>query len=154
MANLNFNANEVNPSQSFDPLPPGDYKAIVIESEMKPTKAVDGSYLELRLQVVEGAHEGRLLFDRLNLENKNEEAVKIARATLSSICRAVGKMTPKDSTELHNLPLIVKVAVENRKDTGEPANRVKGYKAVNGGVSHAPATAPNVAATKKAPWAK
>jgi hypothetical protein len=49
-------------------------------------------------------------------------------------------MRPQDSSDLHGKPMMVKVAVENRKDTGEPANRIKGYKAVEGAsVPSAPA---------------
>lgn len=43
------------------------------------------------------------------LNNANETAVRIARGALSSICRAVGTPHPKDSCELHDLPLLVKV---------------------------------------------
>ena len=36
-------------------------------------------------------------------------------------------MTPKDSVELHNLPLVVNVKLKKRDDTGEMANEIKGY---------------------------
>ena len=40
MANLNgFDANEVDPATSFDPIPAGKYLAVIAESEMKATKA-------------------------------------------------------------------------------------------------------------------
>ena len=52
---------------------------------------------------------GRNLWARLNLDNPNEIAVKIARAELSALCRAVGVLEPKDSVELHNLPLVISV---------------------------------------------
>ena len=63
----------------------------------------------------------------LNLENPSQTAVKIARAELSAICRAVGVMTPSDSTDLHNLPLVIKVKCKKRKDTGDLTNEVKGF---------------------------
>jgi len=53
--------------------------------------------------------------------------VKIARAELSAVCRAVGVLTPRDSTELHNLPLVVRVACKKRKDTDEIINTLKGF---------------------------
>ena len=91
MADLRgFEANTVEPNESFDPLSNGDYLCIITASEMKPTKSGDGAYLELELQVLEGPHQGRKLWDRLNLNNANETAVRIARGALSSICRAVG----------------------------------------------------------------
>jgi len=129
MADLRgFNANTVEPSESFDPIPAGEYLCVIIASDEKPTKAGNGSYLELEFEVIDGPYQGRKLWDRLNLANPNELAVKIARATLSAICRAVGVMEPKDSCELHDLPLLVKVRVEKRADTDEPSNVIKGYK--------------------------
>jgi hypothetical protein len=128
MAHLNgFNANEVEPSADFDPLPAGMYLAAITESEMKDTKSGAGQYLQLTFQVLEGPYKGRFLWARLNLNNPNVTAVKIARAELSAICRAVGVMTPNDSVELHNLPLVITVKCKKRADTGEISNEIKGY---------------------------
>ena len=130
MANLNgFNANEVDPAVGFDPIPAGKYLAIITESEMKPTKAGTGQYLQLTFQVLDGPYKGRLVWARLNLDNPSDMAVKIARAELSSICRAVGVLAPKDSIELHDLPLTITVGCKKRDDTAEMTNEVKGYEA-------------------------
>lgn len=132
MANLNgFNANEVEPAVGFDPIPAGKYLAIISDSAMKPTKNGSGQYLELTFQVLEGEFKGRLLWARLNLDNPNALTVKIARAELSAICRAVGVMAPKDSVELHNLPLVIKVSSKQRDDNGELTNVIKGYEKKN-----------------------
>ena len=128
MANLQgFNANEVDPAVAFEPIPAGKYIAAIIASEMKPTKSGVGNYLELSFQVLEGQYKGRIVWARLNLDNPNQTTVKIARAELSAICRAVSVMTPRDSHDLHNLPLQINVRVKKRDDTGELANEVKGY---------------------------
>jgi hypothetical protein len=127
MANLNgFNASQVEPATEFDPLPVGKYLAVISASEMKPTKSGNGSFLELVFDVIEGEYKGRKLWARLNLDNANQTTVKIARAELSAICRAVGVLEPKDSCELHNLPLVI--TVKQKKDgDGEVRNEVKGY---------------------------
>jgi len=128
MANLNgFNANEVEPNTALDPLPAGKYLAAITASEMKPTKAGDGSYLQLEFTVVDGDCKGRKVWDRLCLNHPNQQTVKIARGNLSAICRAVGVMQPKDSVELHNIPLVITVKLKKRDDTGELANEVRGY---------------------------
>ena len=128
MADLNgFDANNVEPTSNFDPLPAGKYVAAIVESETKPTKNGRGSYLQLTFQVLDGPHKARMLWARLNLENPNAVAVQIARAELSAICRAVGVMAPKDSVELHNLPLQITVKCKKREDTGEITNEIKGY---------------------------
>jgi hypothetical protein len=128
MANLTgFDANQVDPATNFDPLPAGKYLAAITESEMKPTKAGTGNFLQLTFQVLDGPHKGRLLWARLNLDNPNATAVQIARAELSAICRAVGVMAPRDSVELHNLPLVISVRCKKRTDTGEITNEISGY---------------------------
>ena len=128
MADLNgFNANEVEPTASFEAIPAGKYLASITDSEMKPTKNGNGSYLQLTFTILEGEHKGRIVWARLNLVNPNQTAVKIAQSELSAVCRAVGVMTPKDSCELHNIPLLITVKVKKREDTGELANEVKGY---------------------------
>ncbi len=139
-----FNANEVAPSGTFEPLPAGDYPVAIVESAMKPTAAGNGQFLELKLQVLKGEYQNRFLFDRLNLVNQNQKAVDIARGTLSAICRAVGVLTPGDSSELHNKPLVAVVKLRNREDTGEPANDVRGYKPT--------VTKPAVPSASETPW--
>lgn len=123
----NFNAHDVEPAADFDPIPAGKYLAVITESEIKPTKSGVGSYLELTFQIIDGEYKNRLIWSRLNLDNPNSTAVQIARSELSSICRAVGLMTPKDSAELHNLPLNITVKCKKRDDTGEMTNEIKGY---------------------------
>ncbi len=134
MANLNFDANQVDPSVALDPLPAGKYLAVISESELKPTKTGVGKYLQLTFQVIDGEFKGRLVWARLNLENKSEMTVKIARAELSAICRAVGVMAPKDSVELHGIPIEINVGLKKRDDTGELGNVIKSY-TKKGGVS-------------------
>jgi len=129
MANLNgFNANEIDPNVAFEPIPAGDYLAVVVATEMKPTKNGSGEYLQLEIEVLDGPHKGRKVWDRLMLKHTNSQTVAIARSTLSALCRSVGVMQPRDSIELHNLPVLVKVACKKRDDTGEITNVVKGYK--------------------------
>ena len=145
MANLQgFNAQEVDPATTFEPIPAGKYIAAITASEMKPTKSGAGNYLELTFQVLEGDYKGRILWARLNLDNPNPTTIKIARAELSAVCRAVGVMTPRDSQDLHNLPLQISVRLKRRDDTGEMTNEVKGYakKEATAGVPQQAATTP------------
>lgn len=149
MADLNgFNAHNIEPNIDFDPIPAGKYLAVITTSEMKPTKNGSGHYLELIFQVIEGPYKNRLLWSRLNLDNPSDQAVQIARGELSALCRAVGVMQPKDSVELHNLPLVVTVKCKNREDTGDVVNEIKGY-----AKKEAAVTTPS-AQTNTPPWAR
>lgn len=155
MASLNgFNAAEVEPSKGFDPLPVGDYVAMIVDSEEKTTQAGTGSYIKLTIEIVDGDYKGRKLWENLNLNNPSSEAVAIAKATLSAICRAVGVLTPRDTVELHNIPMSVKIGLEKRKDSGEMQNRIKSYK---GRVDASAITTPQSSAASgggTAPWLK
>lgn len=155
MASLNgFNAAEVEPSKGFDPLPVGDYVAMIVDSEEKTTQAGTGTYIKLTVEIVDGEYKGRKLWENLNLNNPSAEAVAIAKATLSAICRAVGVLTPRDTVELHNIPMTVKIGLEKRKDSGEMQNRIKAFKPR---VDASAITTPTTAAASgggAAPWLK
>ncbi len=127
MTSLQFDATTVEPTTPIEPVPAGKYVAMITETEMKPTKAGNGNYLQATFEIIEGDFKGRLLWARLNLDNPNAQAVAIARAELSAICRAVGVLQPKDSVELHNLPLVISVRLKKRSDSDEMSNEIKGY---------------------------
>jgi hypothetical protein len=146
MATLNFNAHEVEPNVTFEPVPAGKYIAVIVDSEMKQTKSGNGNYLELTFEITEGEYQGRKVWARLNIDNPNADAVKIARGELSAICRAVNVMMPNDSVDLHNLPLEINVKCKKRDDTDEISNEIKGYAAKS-----APATS-SEPRQQSAPW--
>ena len=127
MTQLDFDANNVEPATAYEPLPANKYLAEISSSEMKQTKTGNGNYLELEFTVLDGDCRGRKVWDRLCLTHPNDLTQKIARGKLSAICRAVGVMQPRDSVELHNLPVVVTVKCKTRKDTGEITNEIKGY---------------------------
>lgn len=168
MAILNFNAATVAPADSFDVLPAGEYKAEIVGSEMKPTSAGTGEYLNLTFKIVAGNFEGRLFWDRLNLVNPNPKAVEIAQRTLSQICHATGRINITDSSQLHNIPMMVKLVVKTDPQYGDK-NETKGFKSAgvaspSMGKSPAATAATNTQAagatqtsaspSKQAPWQK
>lgn len=129
MGNLTgFDARTIEPSQSYEPVPPGEYDAAIMSSEMKPTKDGKGVFLELVFKILGGQYQNRELRSRLNMQNENQTTVAIAQGQLSSICRAVGVLTPTDSSELHMKALRITVKTKRRDDNGELTNEIKGYK--------------------------
>ena len=144
MAQLNFDATNVAPATGQqDAIPAGWYDAMIEKSELKPTKAADGSmYLELVLGVCSGQYQGRKLFSRLNIMNANPVAKEIAYKELSAICHATGVIQCADSQQLHNIPMKVKVSLKPADGQYEASNDVKAYRNVNEQVGNGPATAP------------
>lgn len=150
MGNLQgFDASTVDPTESREPIPAGWYTVMIVASEMKPTKAGTGEYLELTMDVIDGEHQNRKLWHRLNLDNPNETAVEIAQRELSAICRAVGVMTPQDSGDLHDKPLQVKVSIRPAKGEYEATNEIKAFDEAGGGAA---ATEKPAGGGGKKPW--
>ena len=127
MVEMNFNAEEV-PEDSFEPAPEDTYNLQIIQSDMKDTKAGTGQYLELRIQILDEPYTGKLIFERLNLINPNEVAVKIANRTLADICLACGLDSIEDSEELHGIEFKGKVIIkEDESGDYPPQNEIKKY---------------------------
>lgn len=122
-----FNSNEV-PDSKFDAIPKGEYRAVIVDSKMKPTKKPGGQLIELKWQIVEGQFQNRTVFDRVNWKNQNPTAQTIGRQQLKKIAKAVGAPDEfADTSVLHMKPCIIKIDVGEWN--GEPSNEVKGYKA-------------------------
>lgn len=148
MASLNFKIEEVTAQpekREFEMVAEGRYEAIITDSQVKQTKAGNGSYLELTFDILGPTHVGRKMWSRLNIENQSEQAMKIARRQLSIICRAVGLNSEElgDSDELHGVPLEIVVEHRLNKMSNEKRAEIVGYGAA-GDVGAAPE--PRVAA--------
>ncbi len=135
-----FNAAEVEPNAPREPVPAGWYRAVISATEEKPTKAQTGSYMQVTVEIIEGEYAGRKVIDRLNLNNPNVTAVEIAQRTLSSICRAVGVMTPRTSQELHDKPMMVKVKVKPGDANYSASNEIDDYQPKDQSSAAAPAS--------------
>jgi hypothetical protein len=99
--------------------------------------------LALDFKILGGQYQNRQIRSNLNMQNENSTTVGIAQGQLSAICRAVGVLTPTDSSELHMKPLRITIKTVKRKDNGELANEIKGYKPR----SAQPVASPQVLAT-------
>ena len=162
MAELNFDSNDVEPTGNFEPLPLGEFLVVISASEMKPTKNGEGQYLQLTYDLIDGEYKGRKVFDRLNLVNKNEQAQEIAQRSLSAICRCVGVLHPKNSEELHDKPMVIKLGIRPASGEYQASNIVKGYSRTDGkdlkevteGTVPVAKAAPAAGAAKKKPWQK
>jgi hypothetical protein len=140
---------EYKSSSSFEPLPPGDYTAIITDSNLKATKSGTGEYIALTMEIIEGKYSGRRIWENLNVYNANKQAEDIARSALKSIFAAVGKPNERDTEEAHNIPFKLSLAIDRKDPT---RNRVMGYSEMH----NAPKPAPSAAfsSSAKKPWEK
>lgn len=153
MAQFNFNATSVEPmqSRSYDPLPKGDYEMMIVKSDVKPTQAGTGHYIELEMHVLGGEHSGRRHWERLNVDNPNKTAQDIANAALASLCFAIGIEDMTETEQLHDQPFVAHVDIDKKDPT---RNRIMGYATAGAPApkAAAPAARPAAAAPAKKPW--
>ncbi len=182
-----FNAEEeaAKAAEEYAPIPPGWYAAIIeAPTDGKPMvrdSKAGGKMLKVVLKITGPAHEGRKIFHNINLIVKPKEATadaaskakmaeSIGRRELAKLCVAAGKPLAKDSAELVDAVVEVKVAVRKNMD-GNPDNEAKDFRRAgsagalkppaapaagyfvpqDGGVPPIPAAAPAQAAPKPAP---
>lgn len=162
MANLGgvYTADPNNVQGDFTPVPPGEYRVRIADSDMVENGAKTGHFLKLELEILDGEHAGRKLIERLNIDNPNQQAVDIAQRTLNAICVAAGKLSISDSNELHDIPMIAVVKVDPAKpymkdgvqQPGSPQNSVKTYKPVGAASAAKPTPAASNSNTSSPPW--
>lgn len=149
MAQLNFNAAEID-TTSRDAIPSGTYEAVVTASEMRATKNGLGMGINLTFEIVsDGPAKGRKVFAWINYEHPKVEAQRIGREELASLCKAVGVVELDDTVQLHNLPLLITVALDKNDPT---RNVIKAYKPKATQSAQAAKKSPQVAGA--APWAR
>lgn len=153
MATISFNAAEVEPS-SFDVLPAGTYEAVIANSEAKPMKSGNGMGFNFEFEIISGDCKGRKVFAWITFEHRTSpDAQRIGREQLSAICRAVGVTQLNDTVQLHNLPMMITVALDKNDPT---RNVIKSYKPRKDGDGQGAGsgTQPAPAASGTAPWAR
>jgi hypothetical protein len=98
-----------------DPIPAGHYEAKIVSSQMLAT--VDGDRLDLTFEILGGAHDGRTVVKELPLHSRNANKRSQSRAELTRVCRATGVMAPQDSSDLHEIPMMVTIGVNKRRNS-------------------------------------
>ena len=146
-----FDATNVEPTTAYELLPAGKYRAQIVESEMRVTRNGMGQFLWLMLDILEGEHKGRKIFDQLNLVNPNPTTVEIAQRTLSAICHATGKMHVSDSEELHLIPMTIQVKIRPPKNGYGESNAIAYLPPERGAVARAAKPTPAAPVTPAAP---
>lgn len=160
--------NLYNPSaeaqEDLNKLPTGEYVAVIIDSDLKPTNDNTGHYLALTYSVTEGPYKNRKHWENINLDHQNQQVVEIANRQFAAIREATGVPNPRDSAELHFRPHIIRIenypvgsVVSYGKRKGQVRDReeasIKAWKALDSNGAPAvvsqgatPATAPQQSA--------
>lgn len=145
-------------------IPEGEYKAVVISSEIKATKS--GQSLNLKFVITEGKFMNSEIIHRLNIINENPKTQAIANSDLIKIAEYMGMssgdLINADSSILHNKPIVIKTKIEagvgtyttNDGETKENRDKsvIKGFAKVPGVGIATPSATQAVPVEGKMPW--
>jgi hypothetical protein len=155
---MNFNVNELPvDEQNFDPLPAGWYTASISQAEVAKTKS-GGEMIKLRWDILGPTHQGRVVFDNINIQNANPESERIGLKQLQKLLSAAGIVDLGDTDQLISVTAQIQLSVKESEYQGEKQvrNEIKRYKSLESGGAPMPAAkAPSAAsAGSTPPWMK
>lgn len=137
-------------SNGFEPVPAGSYRAQVIETELRQTKAGNGQYIRATFEILDGPHAGKKIFTNYNIAHSNPQTQEIGRGQLKAFLTYSGHPNPnmlRNTEEMHGRPVIINVIVKAGSGEYGPSNEIKSYAAVGAGAAK-PAAAAGFAAPK------
>ncbi len=121
--------NDGAPTRSL--LPDGKYVVQVIKSEIKSTKAGDGSYINMTLKVLKGDKAGKMLWKMITLSNPSAQAEEIGQKQIYILNRICGLKRLEDTEQYHGVPMMVEVYT--KKSEGYPdKNEIASFVALEG----------------------
>mgnify|MGYP000845361311 CR=1 FL=1 len=143
---------------SFQVLPEGTYKVVIVGDRITTTKSGTGKMFEIKLQVIDGQYAGQTVVDRLNIINPNAIAQKIGQGQVRRLCSLTGVPYPcPDSTMMYGKPILATIKVEdfisNKTGNALKSNKVAGYNPVSNVAPKAvQAAVPNTAMASGGTW--
>ena len=151
MASLTFDATQVDIS-SHEPVQPGTYEAVITESEIRPCRSGAGRGINLTFEILSEPAKGRKVWNWINYIHPKQEAQRIGQEELARLCRAVGIEKLDDTVQLHNIPLMITVAIDKDDPTRNVIKKVAA-KATPAAAGQ-PAAQTASPAAGSAPWAR
>lgn len=126
MAQLNYVPDATDQYQGFEPLPAGEYKVQITDSDIVTPKSGNGSMIKFTYEVIaDPQFDGRKIFDNIIIEHSSVEAERIGKQKLNTICALTGVKSLKDTAQLHGKTLSLLISV--KESNGEKQNVIKKY---------------------------
>jgi len=121
---------EAKPSDPREILPRAWYTAMVVESDVADTSSGKGKVAKFTWEIVEGPHQGRRVFQNVNVINENPKAQEIGQRELAAIREGCGKTMVRDTSELHNIPCQIYVKIRPADGQFPEKNEIAGVRKV------------------------
>jgi len=124
MAQYNHTTDVNNQEQAIEALPAGSYPMMIVESSYENNnKGVP--VLKFTWEVIDGPFKGRKVFENLCPQHPtSQQAREISTRTLNTINSLCGIEQLQDTTQLHGIPMMVKVNFKQDDEYGDK-NEVK-----------------------------
>lgn len=131
MAQLNYVPDATDQYQGFEPLPAGEYKVQITDSDIVTPKSGNGSMIKFTYEVIaDPQFDGRKIFDNIIIEHSSVDAERIGKQKLNTICVLTGVKSLKDTAQLHGKTLTLLISVKDYN--GDKQNIIKKYLPFNG----------------------
>ena len=118
---------------NFEPIPAGWYEVSISSTQLKQTKARTGEYIALRYDVLGPAHQGRVIFGKLNIRNPHPHIQDIGIQQLGELMRAIGLASVEDTDQLIGGHLEIKVKISETNGGCDFSNYVSNFRAIKVG---------------------
>lgn len=126
MAQLNYIPDTTDQYQGFEPLPAGEYKVQITDSDIVTPKSGDGLMIKFTYEIIaDPQFDGRKIFDNIIIEHSKIEAERIGKQKLNTICALTGVKSLKDTAQLHGKTMALLISVKDNQ--GEKQNVIKKY---------------------------
>lgn len=122
-----FDTESVPPAEDFVALPPGKYIVGIDKAEVKTTKAGNGHYLEVVETVLDGPCKNRKLWDRINIDNPNQQCVEIGLRSLAALGLAIGLTRISASEQLIGQVCVAHVRVKDEQNDIRTYSKVENF---------------------------
>ena len=116
-------------TQSFEPVPAGEYILQVTTAELKQTKSGTGLMVNVCFDIIGPEYQGRKIFQNFNIRNDNTVAENIGKQQLKALTVAAGITADlRDTDQLLGATVKAGVVIKPAKDGYEASNNIKSYK--------------------------
>tara|TARA_R110000744_G_scaffold229404_1_gene347418 strand:- start:1012 stop:1482 length:471 start_codon:yes stop_codon:yes gene_type:complete len=153
LLDVKINLDEIPENTGFAPIPAGTYPAMIADAEVKDTKAGDGQFIKVQLNITGANHPGRSVFANFNIRNPNPKAEEIGMQQLKQLTNAIGLAGELlDTQQLVGGSCGIVLAVTKSEQYGD-GNEVKRFVS-DTGRSQGSANAEPTGSQPKSPWQK
>jgi hypothetical protein len=125
---LFFDPRGIKRSGSNEPIPAGQYIAVIDKVNRKDGENITG--LKIYFKVINGAYEGKVMMEYFNINHYSSEAQRIGREIFAHLldCIGMGSEPLVQHTDIENKTLKIDVdLVEHYKNFGEKQNKIRKY---------------------------